>query len=173
MGIGPGGDCGFNTLTLGDFIVPGLASDDDQNYLNAVSGSLFPSQVNAESFENLTIDINNRRFTADRLARVIKQDITSSANSNPSCNQFDEISQNNTATRDQEATFGVLQNAVINLGTGGLLFQSEANGGFVQMAALGFNLDGYTQIAGQNNFTGDGSLIDKRSFGDILVRTLI
>ena len=171
MGIGPGNNCDFNTLNLDDFILPGEATDADETFLNAVSADLFPSQVNATSFSGLQIDMGNRENTANAIAQVAKEDNASTANDNPSCNQFDEISQNITASREQEQTFGVLQNLAINLAAGGLLFQHEANGGFTQMAALGFNLDGYTQIAGLNNFTGDTNLLAKRSFGDIVVGT--
>ena len=93
MGIGPGPQCNFNSLNLDDFITPDLSTDADEVYLKAVSIALYPNQVNAPSFANLTIDMANREATANAIARIIKQDNSSTANSNPSCNQFEEIAQ--------------------------------------------------------------------------------
>lgn len=77
------------------------------------------------------------------------------------------------ATIDQESTFGVLQNLAVNLATGGALFQHEANGGSAQMSALGFNFNGYSLIAGLNNFTGNlvDEVKDKKSLADKMIES--
>ena len=172
MGIGPGPPCNFNSLNLDDFITPDLSTVADETYLRAVSIDLYPNQVNASSFANLTIDIADREATANAIARIIKQDNASTSNSNPSCNQFDEIAQVS-ATTQQESTSGVLQNISVSLATGGALFEHEANGGLAQMSALGFNFNGYSLIAGLNNFTGNiaDEVKDKRSFADKMIES--
>jgi len=93
MGIGPGPVCNFNSLDLSNIFDPTTSTLADEQYLNAVSGDLFPSQVNARSFRNVQLSLTDRTTTANSLARVIKEDNASTANGPPSCNQFSAIAQ--------------------------------------------------------------------------------
>lgn len=76
------------------------------------------------------------------------------------------------ATDQQESTVGVLQNMVAFLAAGSVMFQHETNGGLKYMSGIGFIYDGYNEIAGINNFDGDGELEGKESLGDKIVNAL-
>ena len=93
MGIGPGPVCNFNSLDLTDIITPETSNLADEQYLNAVSGDLYPSRVNPGSFVGIELSMTDRTRTANAIARVIKEDNASTANGPPSCNQFNEIAQ--------------------------------------------------------------------------------
>ena len=93
MGGGRGPDCNFNSLDLDNIIVkPGTVAD--EQYLSAVSGDLYPSQLGPDDFA--TIDLNfslSREAIANLVVHRIKSDTSSTANGPPSCLQFEEISQ--------------------------------------------------------------------------------
>ena len=93
MGIGPGPVCDFNSLDLSNIVTPETSTLADEQYLNAASGDLYPSQVNPGSFTGIGLSMTDRTATANAIARVIKQDNASTANGPPSCNQFEEIAQ--------------------------------------------------------------------------------
>ena len=93
MGIGPGPVCNFNSLDLSNILDPSTSTQADEEYLNAVSGELYPSQVNPDSFVGAPLSLTDRTANANSLARVGKEDDSSNANGPPSCNQFNIIAQ--------------------------------------------------------------------------------
>ena len=95
MGIGPGPLCNFNSLDLNDLTAPSNPEELAElvAYLTAVSKEIYvKGEVQPSDFTNVVIG-GNRITNANNLAKIIKQDNTSTANGPMSCNQFNEIEQ--------------------------------------------------------------------------------
>lgn len=94
MGIGPGPDCLFNQLDVNAITDLADSTLQDQTILTAQSKDLAPSLINPAAFADIgTLSMTNRTTTANSIARIVKSDNASTANNQPSCNQFDEITQ--------------------------------------------------------------------------------